>query len=82
MKRTPKVIPFDLNDPLHVELVQAASNIFAVIFNLPMVHDLELIKSIAKNVDPIKFAPKKIKIAVDEKEKENEPVEINEEDEV
>lgn len=35
----------------------------------------------AKNVVPIKFAPKKVKIEVDEKKKD-EPVEISEEDEV
>lgn len=46
-----------------------------------MVHDVEYVKKVAKNVVPTKFAPKKIKIEVDEKDKKNEPVEISEEDE-
>lgn len=37
-------------------------------------------KALAKNVDPIKSTGKKVKVVVDEKEKKEEPVEINEED--
>lgn len=39
LKRTPKVIPLNLDDPLHLELIQATANIYAVVFNLEMVHD-------------------------------------------
>lgn len=44
LKRTPKVIHMDLNDPLQIELIQAAANIYAVVFNLPMVHDKGYVK--------------------------------------
>lgn len=52
LKRTPEAIVLDLNDSLHIEVVQAAANIFAVVFNLPLVHDIGYIKDIAKKVVP------------------------------
>ncbi len=62
LKRAPKVIQLDLNDPLQLEVIQAAANIFAVIFNIPMEDNKNVVKTLAKNVEPHKFAPKKVKI--------------------
>ena len=36
LKRAPSVIQMDLNDPLHIEVIQAGANIFATIFGIPM----------------------------------------------
>ena len=59
----------DLNDPLQLEVIQAAANILAVVFNIPMEDNKNVVKALAKNVSPHKFAPKKVKIEVDEKDK-------------
>lgn len=67
LKRAPKVISLDLNDPLQVEVIQAAANIFAVIFNIRMEDNKNVIKSLAKNVKPQKFTSKKVKVETDEK---------------
>jgi len=34
LKRAPKILPLDLSDPLHLEFVQAAANIYAFAFNI------------------------------------------------
>ena len=78
LKRAPDAIHLDFGDPLQVEVIQAASNIFAVVFGIPMEQDSKVVKSIAEKVVPRKFTPKKIKIEVDEKEKKEEPVVIDE----
>lgn len=44
LKRTPKVIHLDLNDPLQLEVIQATANILAFVFNLDMVHDTARVK--------------------------------------
>jgi ubiquitin-activating enzyme E1 len=62
LKRAPKVIQLDLNDPLQLEVIQAAANIFAVVFNIPMEDNKNVVKTLAKNVEPHKSAPKKVKI--------------------
>jgi ubiquitin-activating enzyme E1 len=83
LKRVPSVIPMDLNDPLQVEVIQAGANIFAVIFNIPMEDNKNVVIDLAKNVAPMKFTPKKVKIEVDEKNaKKDEPVVIDEKDEI
>jgi ubiquitin-activating enzyme E1 len=83
LKRVPSVIPLDLNDDLQVEVIQAAANIFAVIFNIPLEENKNVVMDLAKNVSPIKFTPKKVKIEVDEKNaKKDEPVIIDEQDEI
>lgn len=72
----------DLNDDLQLGVIQANANILATVFNIPMCQDLNKVKELASQVQPVKFIPKKIKIETDEKKKEEEPVEISEEDEV
>lgn len=44
-----------------------------------MVHDKGYVKDVAKHVQPVKFTPKKVKIEVDEKDKNKneQPVEIS-----
>lgn len=39
LKRLPKIISVDSDDKLHVELIQATSNILASAFNLPQQKD-------------------------------------------
>ena len=66
LKKAPSPISLDLNEPIHVDVVQATANIFAVFFGIPMEKDVDVVKNHAKNVEPIKF----------------DQVEISEEDEV
>ena len=78
LKRAPNVISLNLNDPLHLEVVQAGANIFAVIFGIPMEDNKKVIHSLAEKVEPIKFVPKKIHIETDEKAPKKEaPVEFS-----
>ncbi len=59
-------------------MIQAAANIFAVIFNIPMEDNKNVVTSLAKNVSPKKFVPKKVKIEVDDKDKNNDAVPASE----
>lgn len=36
LKRAPKVITLDLNDPIQIQLIQATSNILAVVFGIQL----------------------------------------------
>jgi hypothetical protein len=54
-----------LNDPLQVELIQATANILAFVFNIQLERNTNIIKSLAKDVIPEKFIPKKVKIETD-----------------
>lgn len=80
LKRAPTALTLNLNDPIHVELIQAAANIFATIFKIPMELNKVAFVKYAQNVKPVEFVPKKVKIETDEKKKE-ETVVINEDDE-
>ena len=50
LKRAPSVIHLDLNDDLQIEVIQAAANIFAVIFGIPMEDNKNVIRDLAKHV--------------------------------
>lgn len=71
LKRAPKPIILDLNDPLHIEVVQAGANILASMFGIPQERSQKAIKELAAKVTPEKFVPKKVKIVVDEKADKN-----------
>ena len=81
LKRAPIPLKLDFNDPLHLEFVQAAANIFAFMFNIPMNGDNQQVKEFASKIKPKEFVNKKVKIQVDEKEKKDDKPELNEEDE-
>lgn len=72
----------DLKDPIHVDLIQSAANIYATLFNLPMVKEADKVVEIARKIPLKPFQPKAgVKIETDEKKTKEEPVEINDEDE-
>lgn len=74
---------FSVDDPLHLELVQAGANIFATMFNMPLEKDKQTVAKIASKAYKKPFVPKKVKIETDEKkDKSNEPVEIDADDEI
>ncbi len=50
LKRVPTPLNLDLNDPIHLELVQAGANIFATMFGIPMVSDQSVVVNLAKKV--------------------------------
>jgi ubiquitin-activating enzyme E1 len=54
-KRAPKAERFNINDPLHLELVQSAANIYAFMLGLPYCHDLNKIKEIVSKVEVPEF---------------------------
>jgi ubiquitin-activating enzyme E1 len=81
LKRVPTPLEFDINDPIHLELVQAAANIYATLFKLPMKSNIKEVAELVKKVPLVPFKPKAgVKIETDEKKKD-EPVVINDEDE-
>lgn len=82
MKRVPTPLELDFNDKIHVELVQAAANIYATMFKIPMEKDASKVIAIAKKIPLQPFVPKSgVKIETDEKKKEEEPVMVSDEDE-
>lgn len=83
LKRVPTALELDFKDPIHVELIQAAANIFACMFNLPLEKNAEKVIEIAKKVPLLAFIPKAgVKVETDEKKKEaDEPVVLNDDDE-
>lgn len=48
LKRAPKIITLDLNDPLQVQLIQATANILAFVFNIQLETNANVVKSLAK----------------------------------
>jgi ubiquitin-activating enzyme E1 len=83
LKREPTPLELDLKDPIHLELIQSAANIYATMFNLPkMTHGGKVVE-IAQKIPLKPFVPKAgIKIETDEKKtKEDEPVLATDEDE-
>lgn len=68
LKRPPHPIEFDSKDPLHLEFVQAAANIYAHIFGLKPEKDVKVIAIIADNIKVPPFKPKKLAIKLDDKD--------------
>lgn len=62
LKRVPTPLSLDLNDPIHLELVQAAANIYATMFGIPFVRDSQAVAEVAKGVKLVPFVPKNVKI--------------------
>lgn len=58
MKRVPNALDLNLKDPLHVELVQSAANIFASMFNLPLERNSAHVAELASKVPLAPFVPK------------------------
>lgn len=78
----PNALELDLNDPIHAEFIQAAANIYAAIFNIPLEKDRAKAVELARKVTPPPFVPKNVKIETEEKKESNPaPVIINEDDE-
>ena len=61
MKRLPKIITLDSEDKLHVELIQATSNILANTFNLPQQKDPLEIAEYIDTIEVQSFVPKRLK---------------------
>lgn len=82
LKRVPTPLELNLNDPIHIDLIQSAANIYACMFRLPLNRNAKEVVEIAKKVPLKPFVPKSgVKIEVDEKKKNNEPEVFNDEDE-
>ena len=84
LKRVPDALELNLNDPLHSEFIQAAANIYAAIFNIPLETDKAKVIEIARHIKPTPFVPKaNVKIETEEKKNANEQPAaiINEDDE-
>lgn len=77
-KRAPTTLEFDINDPIHLELVQSAANIYAYMFGLDYCTDLTRIKSILGGIHIQPFQPKKVAIKADEKDTTVEKAEDDE----
>lgn len=72
----------DLNDPIHAEFIQAAANIYAAIFNIPLERNRVKAMELARKVTPPPFVPKNVKIETeDKKEATPAPVIVTEDDE-
>mmetsp|Transcript_100648 Transcript_100648/g.285194 ORF Transcript_100648/g.285194 Transcript_100648/m.285194 type:complete len:1034 (-) Transcript_100648:329-3430(-) len=67
-KRPPAPIKFNAADPLHVEYVIAAANLYAANLGLPQLRDREAIVKLASGVEVAEFQPKEVKIKVDDKD--------------
>jgi ubiquitin-activating enzyme E1 len=81
LKRFPKPLELDLKDPVHVDLIQGAANIYASILGLPLETNKQKVVEIASYVKPPPFVPRAVKFATEEdKNSSNEPI-VNEDDE-
>jgi ubiquitin-activating enzyme E1 len=83
LKRAPQILTFSVDDPIHLELVQSGANIFANMFHIQGEKDKSVVAKLASKSNFKAFVPKKIKIETDEKkDKANEPIEIDADDEL
>jgi len=72
-KRAPQAIKFDAADPLHLEFVAAAANLYAANLGIPPNRDLESIRVLAQKVPLTVFRAKDgMKIKVDDKDQTRE----------
>jgi len=67
-KRAPSPIKFDVSDPLHLEFVAAAANLYAANLGIGACRDMDQIKKFATGVVIEAFKPKAMKIKADEKD--------------
>eukprot|EP00401_Gymnodinium_catenatum_P001441 CAMPEP_0117528874 /NCGR_PEP_ID=MMETSP0784-20121206/37542_1 /TAXON_ID=39447 /ORGANISM="" /LENGTH=1032 /DNA_ID=CAMNT_0005325179 /DNA_START=28 /DNA_END=3126 /DNA_ORIENTATION=- len=67
-KRAPEPIQFDANDPLHLDFVVAAANLYAANLGIPPCRDRASIAQMASNVKTAAFQPKDVKIKVDDRD--------------
>lgn len=63
-KRPPQVLDFSVDEPVSLEFVHSAANIFAYSFGLDYCLDKEKIKEICKKINVPKFELKKISLPV------------------
>jgi len=56
-KRAPSPLSFDINDPLHIEFVEAASNMLAELYGIPGTHDLNMFLKVLPTVEVPSFNP-------------------------
>lgn len=57
-KRCPHVLKFDVNNPLHLDFVVAASNLLAYIYQIPQTRDRKLIAEQVAKIHITPFIPK------------------------
>ncbi|KAJ1980774.1 E1 ubiquitin-activating protein [Dimargaris cristalligena] len=70
-KRAPTPIQFDSQNPLHLDFIVAAANLFAAVYGLKAETDREVVRSLADKCTVPEFQPKQgVRIQV----QENEPV--------
>ncbi|KAL8435074.1 hypothetical protein ACSSS7_002700 [Eimeria intestinalis] len=70
-KRPPKAIEFNPNDPLHMQFVFAAANLFANAYGVPEMRDMQRVQQLAAAVKPPPFVEKQLQIKIDEGEESN-----------
>lgn len=67
LKRVPNALELNLNDPIHSEFIQAAANIYAAIFNIPLERNKAKAIELARKVTPPPFIPRNVKIETEDK---------------
>lgn len=58
LKRVPSPLSLNLLDPIHLEFIQAAANIYANIFKLPIEKNKEHVAKLASKIKLVEFVPK------------------------
>ena len=67
-KRPPTPAEFDMADPLHMQYVVAAANLYARMYRIPECDDLAMFHAVLPTVVPPPFMPAKTKIAANDEE--------------
>jgi len=71
-KRAPKVIRFDIEDPLHLAFIVSAANLRAQNFGIKGERDISSFREVLKNISLPEFSPKRgVKISTNEQEEKN-----------
>lgn len=64
-KRCPQPLTFDVNEPLHLDYVNAAANLKAKVYGLPQVYDRKVVADLVSKIVLPEFVPRSgVKIAV------------------
>lgn len=70
-KRCPHPIPFDIDNPMHLDYVYSGANLKAEVYGLPQVRDRNIVADMASKVEVPKFVPRSgVKIALTEADAE------------
>jgi ubiquitin-activating enzyme E1 len=78
LKRLPKILNFNPEDPTHQDFIYSCANLFAYVFNLPRIEDKNFTTKVAASIHIDEYKPKNVIIKESDKDTREEKAEDDE----